>query len=215
MWLERDGLGACLSHILIVDEDRDLQRVLGDSLEQAGFEVVSALDGEAALRAVTRERFDLILLDLMLPDMPGTEVCRRLKQAPQTAAIPVVIVTGLGKEMDRVVGFELGADDYVVKPFSVRELILRVRAVLRRVQGPPEIEERFTFGKIEVDRAGHRVWVEGEEVVFTALELRILVMLHDHRGRVRSPAICSSATCGGRPSTSPRATWTPTSSACA
>jgi two-component system phosphate regulon response regulator PhoB len=172
------------SHILVVEDERDLQRVLTYNFKQAGFDVVSAPDGETALRAVKEERFDLVLLDLMLPDMPGTEVCRRLKQSPQTSAIPVVMVTAKGEEVDRIVGFELGADDYVVKPFSVRELILRVRAILRRAEGATEAEERFTFGKLEVDRAAHRAWVEGEEVAFTALELRLLVMLYDRRGRV-------------------------------
>src|ERR1700723_3277547 len=110
---------ACMpSHILIVEDERDLMRVLTYNFKQAGFDVVSAPDGETALRAVKEERFDLVLLDLMLPDMPGTEVCRRLKQSPQTSAIPVVMVTAKGEEVDRIVGFELGADDYVVKPFS-------------------------------------------------------------------------------------------------
>src|SRR6201986_3391895 len=131
------------SHILVVEDERDLARVLTYNLKQAGFDVLSAPDGETALQAVKEERFDLVLLDLMLPDMPGTEVCRRLKQAPQTAAIPVVMVTAKGEEVDRIVGFELGADDYVSKPFSVRELILRVRAILRRAEGTPEAEERF------------------------------------------------------------------------
>src|SRR5512140_728789 len=157
------------SHVLIVEDERDLQRVLAYNFKQAGFDVVSAMNGETALRAVREERFDLIILDLMLPDLPGTEICRRLKQNPQTSAIPVVMVTAKGEEVDRIVGFELGADDYVVKPFSVRELILRVRAILRRAEGPSEPEDRFTFGRLEVDRAAHRAWVDGEEVIFTAL----------------------------------------------
>jgi two-component system phosphate regulon response regulator PhoB len=172
------------SHILIVEDERDLMRVMTYNFKQAGFDVVSAPDGETALRAVKEERFDLVLLDLMLPDMPGTEVCRRLKQSRETAAVPVVMVTAKGEEVDRIVGFELGADDYVVKPFSVRELVLRVRAILRRAEGPGESEDRFTFGRLTVDRAAHRAWVDGQEVAFTALELRLLTLLHDRRGRV-------------------------------
>lgn len=172
------------SHILVVEDERDLARVLTYNLKQAGFDVVSAPDGETALRAVREERFDLVLLDLMLPDMPGTEVCKKLKANAATSAIPVVMVTAKGEEVDRIVGFELGADDYVVKPFSVRELILRVRAILRRAEGPTETEERLTFGRLEIDRGAHRVWVAGEEVAFTALELRLLAMLYDRRGRV-------------------------------
>jgi two-component system phosphate regulon response regulator PhoB len=174
------------THILVVEDERDLLRVMTYNLQQAGFDVVGAPSAAMALRAVREEPFDLVLLDLMLPDLPGTEVCKRLKADPQTAHIPVVMVTAKGEEIDRIVGFELGADDYVVKPFSVRELVLRVRAILRRSEGPSDVEERFVFGRLEVDRAAHRAWVDGEEVAFTALELRLLTMLHDRRGRVLS-----------------------------
>jgi two-component system phosphate regulon response regulator PhoB len=172
------------SHVLIVEDERDLQKVIAYNLKQAGFDVVSAHDGETALRAVREERFDLVILDLMLPDLPGTEICRRLKANKETASIPVIMVTAKGEEIDRIVGFELGADDYVVKPFSVRELILRVRAVLRRADGPGEPTERVDFGVLRVDRAAHRAWVAGQEVALTALELRLLLMLLDRRGRV-------------------------------
>jgi two-component system phosphate regulon response regulator PhoB len=172
------------TNVLIVEDERDLQRVLSYNFKQAGFDVVSALNGETALRAVKEEPFDLVILDLMLPDMPGTEVCKRLKQSPETASIPVIMVTAKGEEVDRVVGFELGADDYVVKPFSVRELILRARAILRRTEGAAQTEDRFEFGILKVDRAAHRAWVDGEEISFTALEFRLLTALYDRRGRV-------------------------------
>jgi two-component system phosphate regulon response regulator PhoB len=174
------------THVLIVEDERDLSRVLAYNFKQAGFDVVAAYNGETALRAVKEERFDLILLDLMLPDISGTEVCRRLKQNAETAKIPVMMVTAKGEEVDRVVGFELGADDYVVKPFSVREIVLRARAVLRRGETSEGPSDRFRFGVLEVDRAAHRVWVEGAEVMLTALELRLLLMLHERRGRVLS-----------------------------
>lgn len=172
------------SHVLIVEDERDLERVLSYNFRQAGFDVVSAMNGETALRAVKEEKFDLILLDLMLPDIPGTEVCRRLKQNPQTSAIPVIMVTAKGEEVDRVVGFELGADDYVVKPFSVRELVLRARAILRRSESSTATEEKLEFGKLRVDRGAHRAWVEEQEIALTALEFRLLMMLYDRRGRV-------------------------------
>jgi two-component system phosphate regulon response regulator PhoB len=172
------------THVLIVEDERDLSKVLTYNFRQAGFDVVSALNGATALRAVAEERFDLVILDLMLPDMSGTEVCRRLKQNPQTSAIPVIMVTAKGEEVDRIVGFELGADDYVVKPFSVRELILRAQAVLRRSETGTEPAERFDFGVLKVDRPAHRLWVEGQEVALTSLEFRLLTMLHDRRGRV-------------------------------
>ncbi len=175
------------SHVLIVEDERDLQKVLAYNFKQAGFDVVTAGDARTALRAVKEERFDLVILDIMLPDMPGTEVCRRLKQTPATAEIPVVMVTAKGEEVDRVVGFEIGADDYVVKPFSVRELVLRAQAVLRRASpDKPRAAERFDFGALEVDCAAHRVWVEKREVTLTALEFRLLTTLHDRRGRVLS-----------------------------
>ncbi|AKT41436.1 response regulator [Chondromyces crocatus] len=174
------------SHVLIVEDERDLQRVVAYNFRQAGFDVVSAMNGETALRALKEERFDLIILDLMLPDISGTELCRRIKQSPQTAQTPIIMVTAKGEEVDRVVGFELGADDYLVKPFSVRELILRARAVLRRSEGPGPAPERFDFGALRIDRAAHRAWVEGQEVALTALEFRLLMMLYDRRGRVLS-----------------------------
>ncbi|MDI1434749.1 MULTISPECIES: response regulator [Polyangium] len=172
------------TNVLIVEDERDLQRVLSYNFKQAGFDVVSAMNGETALRAVKEEPFDLVILDLMLPDMPGTEVCKRLKQSPETASIPVIMVTAKGEEVDRVVGFELGADDYVVKPFSVRELILRARAILRRTEGPQPDGAKIDFGVLRVDRAAHRAWVNGEEIAFTALEFKLLVVLFDRRGRV-------------------------------
>ena len=176
------------SHVLIVEDERDLQRVMAYNFKQAGFDVVSALNAETALRTVKEERFDLIILDLMLPDMPGTEVCRRLKQARETAGIPVIMVTAKGEEIDRIVGFELGADDYVVKPFSVRELLLRVQAILRRSQGEQEATPGFRFGSLRVDREAHRVWANDAELELTALEFKLLVTLFDRKNRVQTRA---------------------------
>jgi two-component system phosphate regulon response regulator PhoB len=174
------------SHILVVEDERDLQKVLSYNLKQSGFDVVVASDGETALRALKEEPFDLVLLDLMLPGMPGTEVCRRLKQNRETANIPVVILTARGEEVDRVVGFEIGADDYVVKPFSVRELVLRIQAILRRGGAPGAPDERVQFGVLRIDRPAHRVFSGDVEVSLTALEFKLLAMLYDRRGRVLS-----------------------------
>jgi two-component system phosphate regulon response regulator PhoB len=141
---------------------------------------------------VTEHRPDLVLLDLMLPDVSGVEICRRLKSNLATKDVPIVMVTAKGDEVDRVVGFELGADDYVVKPYSLRELLLRVEAVLRRTTPTPAGGGRgvLVFGKLRVDRDAHRVWVDGEEVTLTALELRLLSTLLERRGRVQSrPAL--------------------------
>jgi two-component system phosphate regulon response regulator PhoB len=177
-----------MARILIVEDEKDLLDVLAYNLRQAGHTPVLATDAREALAAVAAQAPDLVLLDLMLPDMPGTDVCRTLKSDPNTRDIPVVMVTAKGEEIDRVVGFELGADDYVVKPYSVRELLLRLNAILRRRGGATEGTGVASFGKLRIDRDGHRVWVDGDEVALTALELRLLTTLYDRRGRVQSRA---------------------------
>src|SRR5713226_7100030 len=161
--------------ILIVEDEKDLVDLMQFNLRQAGFETVSARDGEEALALARNRTPDLVLLDLMLPGVPGTEVCRQLKSSPRTKNVPVIMVTAKGEEVDRVVGFELGADDYVTKPFSVGELVLHYRAVLRRgaaEEQPGERVERRKVGPIELDTAAHRAFVAGEEVALTALEFR-------------------------------------------
>ena len=173
-----------MSRILVVEDEADLREILEYNLVQAGHTVQTAMTGKDGLRAARATNPDLILLDLMLPDLPGTEVCKTLKKDPATQGIRVIIVTAKGEEIDRVVGLELGADDYVTKPFSVRELLLRVQAVLRRGdKEPPAITE---FGTLRIDRAAHRVWVLGVEAILTALEFKLLVTLFDRQNRVQS-----------------------------
>jgi two-component system phosphate regulon response regulator PhoB len=172
--------------ILIVDDEPDLTSILEYNLRAAGFVPSVAHTGREALQAVRRELPDLVLLDLMLPDLPGTEVCKALKADPRTRAIPVLMLTARADEIDRVLGFELGADDYVVKPFSVRELVLRVKALLRRVDRPAPGEEVVRAGALELDSAAHRVTVDGEEVRLTALEFKLLWTLVTRRGRVQT-----------------------------
>lgn len=176
--------------ILIVDDEEDLLQLMAFNLESAGFQVVTARNGRDALHHARSARPDLILLDLMLPDVQGTEVCRTLKADEQTRQIPVIMVTARGEEIDRVVGFELGADDYVVKPFSPRELVLRVKAMLKRLhRGGAEVEapqQVLRFGEIEVDQGRHRVRVGEEEVQLTALEFRLLTTFIRRKGRVQS-----------------------------
>ncbi|MEY2668360.1 MAG: hypothetical protein RJA59_998 [Pseudomonadota bacterium] len=175
-----------MPNVLVVDDERDLVSLLDFNLRQSGFETTLAYAGEEALNAARRRPPDLVLLDLMLPDMSGTEVCRQLKSDPRTRAVPVIVLTARGEELDRVVGFELGADDYVVKPFSVRELLLRVRAVLRRA-GQQRSEKPVTeVGPIRVDADAHRAWVRGEVLDLTPLEFKLLVTLVTRAGRVQS-----------------------------
>lgn len=176
-----------MARIVVVEDEIDLQAVLQYNLEQAGHEVLPALRGAEALALVREKRPSLVLLDLMLPDMSGTEICRAIKDNPATRGVPVIMLTAKGEEIDRVVGFELGADDYVVKPFSVRELLLRVNAVLRRAEsGGGAKEETVEFGCLRFARDAHRVWVEDAMVDLTALEFRLLTTLYDRRNRVQS-----------------------------
>jgi two-component system phosphate regulon response regulator PhoB len=176
-----------MARIVVVEDEQDLQQILDYNLKQAGHQVFSALRGEQGLRLAREQLPDLILLDLMLPDVSGTEVCRQLKEGAATRHIPVVMVTARGEEIDRVVGFELGADDYVVKPFSVRELLLRVQAVLRRAKAEPgNVEGTIRFGCLKIDRDAHRVWVSDREVELTALEFKLLMTLYARKNRVQS-----------------------------
>jgi two-component system phosphate regulon response regulator PhoB len=173
--------------ILVVDDERDLVATLEYNLEREGFATRSALTGQEALQLAAQEPVpDLVILDLMLPDIPGTDVCRRLRADERTRRVPVLMLTARGDEIDRVVGFEVGADDYVVKPFSVRELLLRVRAILRRAEPEPTDSQELSCGGLRVDPAAHRVWVDGEEVILTALEFKLLATLLSRRGRVQT-----------------------------
>jgi two-component system phosphate regulon response regulator PhoB len=172
--------------ILIVDDERDIVRVLDFSLRQAGFETVVAYDGEQALARIEQRVPELVLLDLMLPDVPGTEICKQLKTSPRTRHVPVLMLTARGEEIDRVLGFELGADDFVTKPFSVRELVLRIKAVLRRSAVDEAEPPRGQVGPIKVDPEAHRAYVADEEVTLTSLEFKLLVSLMSRAGRVQS-----------------------------
>jgi two-component system, OmpR family, phosphate regulon response regulator PhoB len=175
-----------VTSVLLVDDERDLLSLLDFNLRAAGFETLLATTGEQALAHLRRRVPDLVLLDVMLPDVSGTELCRQVKSDPRTRHVPVVMLTAKGEEVDRVVGFEIGADDYVTKPFSVRELILRLKAVLRRGAGralerPPE-----AVGPIRVDLEAHRVFVDAAEIQLTPLEFKLLTTFMARLGRVQS-----------------------------
>jgi two-component system phosphate regulon response regulator PhoB len=184
-----------MARILVIEDERDIQDVLAYNLRQAGHEPIVAGAGREGLAQARAQRPDLIILDLMLPDVSGTEVCKELKRGETTAAIPVIMLTAKGEEVDRIVGFEVGAEDYVVKPFSTRELMLRVQAVLARGKraagaggagGAIAEKGSVTFGVLKIDRDAHRVWVGGAEVELTALEFKLLVTLHERKNRVQS-----------------------------
>lgn len=174
-----------MAHILVVEDEEDLRQILAYNLRQAGHEVALVARGEEAIR-LARERLpELMLLDLMLPDLAGTEVCKIIRRDPATCWLPILILTAKGEEIDRVIGLELGADDYVTKPFRLQDLLLRIDAILRRSRAKPEAGV-ITFGRLRIDRSACRVWVDGREVALTPIELKLLVTLHGARSRVLS-----------------------------
>jgi two-component system phosphate regulon response regulator PhoB len=172
--------------VLIVEDEKDLADLISFHLEQEGFRSLVAADGPSGLELARQHKPDLVLLDLMLPGMMGTELCRLLKGSEQTATIPVIMLTAKGEEIDRVVGFEMGADDYVVKPFSTRELMLRVRAVLRRQSDAAPKGAVITLGELVIDTQRHLVSVAGDEIALTSTEYKLLMNLAERVGRVQS-----------------------------
>ncbi len=173
------------SRVLIVEDEPDIRDLVLFHLRRDGYQASSAGSGEEALRQVRQAPPDLVLLDLMLPSMGGLEVCRRLRQDAATAALPIVMLTAKGDEVDRVLGLELGADDYVVKPFSPKELLARVRAVLRRAKPTPGAAP-MTLGSLAVDQGTRTVTVQGTPLTLTHKEFELLRALAEARGRVLS-----------------------------
>jgi phosphate regulon transcriptional regulator PhoB len=171
--------------VLVVEDEPDIRALITFHLAREGFRCRTAGTGAAALREVQHARPDLVVLDLMLPEMDGLEVCRRLRGAPDSAGIPIIMLTARADEVDRVVGLEMGADDYVVKPFSPKELVARVRAVLRRAR-PPEPGRVLKTGTLTLDPARHAVEVAGRGVVLTPREFELLRALLEAAGRVLS-----------------------------
>jgi two-component system phosphate regulon response regulator PhoB len=172
--------------VLVVDDEPDIVEIVQYNLEKAGFTVCAASDGSKALQLAREVSPALIVLDLLLPGLEGTDVCRLLKQDERTRSIPVLMLTAKGEEIDRVVGLELGADDYVVKPFSPRELVLRIKAILRRTASEAETREPVRVGALAIDIEGHLVTVDGRPVALTATEFKLLVTLFQRRGRVQT-----------------------------
>jgi DNA-binding response OmpR family regulator len=170
--------------ILVVEDDADILGLVTHNLKSAEFDVLTAQDGYAALSLAKKHLPQLVILDLMLPGLDGFEVCKELKRSPATKNIPVLMLTARGEEVDRIVGLELGADDYVVKPFSPRELVLRVRAILRRLEAAEPAITRWQRNGFGVDFDSHRVTVDNQEAILTATEFRLLVELIRNLGKV-------------------------------
>jgi two-component system alkaline phosphatase synthesis response regulator PhoP len=171
---------------LVVEDDPDIGQLLVHYLQKAGFEPTLLTTGRDVLPRARRDRFDVILLDLMLPGLDGLQVCRALRADAVTAQVPIIILTAKGEEPDRIVGLELGADDYITKPFSPNEVIARIRALLRRAHRPATGDSRILYGPLTVDVDRHLVKTDGEEVKLTAKEFLLLQYLMEHRGRVLS-----------------------------
>jgi two-component system, OmpR family, phosphate regulon response regulator PhoB len=181
-----------MARILIIEDEQDLAGLVEYNLRAAGFEPETAGTGASGLAKARARVPDLVLLDLMLPDLAGSEVLRMLKNDPELRKVSVIIVSAKGQESDRVQGLELGADDYVVKPFSVRELMLRVKSVLRRSDIDEEPAAQLAVGDIQLDTSRHQVRVKGEEVVLTALEFRLLRTLLERTDRVQTREVLLS-----------------------
>ncbi len=167
--------------ILLVEDEKAIRDAVAAYLEREGYWVVGVGDGQAAVDEYEKHNFDLVILDLMLPKLSGERVCRFIRD--KSSAVPIIMLTAKGEVEDRIIGFELGADDYIVKPFSPRELVARVRAIFRRARTEPQVEV-LDFGELVIDISGHKILVNGKNVDLTASEFKLLATLARHPGRV-------------------------------
>jgi two-component system phosphate regulon response regulator PhoB len=175
-----------IESILVVEDEKDIVDLIEYHLKQSGFSVITALDGPSGLERARKEHPNLIILDLMLPEMDGKDICRALKSNPSTQSIPILMLTAKAEEVDRIVGFELGADDYVTKPFSPKELVLRVKAILRRKEVPQEGEKIIQIDDLLIDIDRHHVSIKKNPIRLTSTEFKLLVELASKRGRVQT-----------------------------
>jgi len=171
-------------HILVVDDEADLVELVSYNLKKEGFIVDSAPDGEAALKKIRKGRYDLIILDLMLPGIQGMEICRILRNDPKTTALPIILLTAKGEEVDKIIGLEMGADDYITKPFSPRELVARVKAVLRRTAEKPAPGKIIGVGVLVINKETYTVTRKGEPIKLSATEFKLLVFLAERMGKI-------------------------------
>jgi two-component system alkaline phosphatase synthesis response regulator PhoP len=183
--------------ILIVEDEQDILQLVKHYLEKEGFRPVTAMSGLEALKKVKEDKPDLVVLDLMLPEMDGLEVCKRLRSVPDTAMLPILMLTAKAEESDTIVGLELGADDYVTKPFSPKALVARVKALLRRVERAPSTDpDLYRYDTLTMDLARHEVTIGTKEVPLTAKEFGLLEQLLRHRGRVLTREVLLNAVWG-------------------
>ena len=172
--------------IYIVEDEPDIRETLAYNLSQEGFKVSEFSDAESCLNKIQKKKPDLLLLDLMLPGMSGLDLCKEIRADINLKNLAIIMLTAKGEEVDRIIGFELGADDYVTKPFSVRELILRVKVILKKQTESVESDESIEFGPIKLNLDAHEVLINNDEIVLTALEFKLLKHLVKRRGRVQT-----------------------------
>ena len=171
--------------ILIVDDEKDIAELISYNLEKEGFFVLKAYDGEAALRKVKAQKPDLIILDLMLPEISGLDVCKAVRNSSETANIPIIMLTAKAEEIDKIIGLDMGADDYITKPFGIKELIARVRAMLRRRDNNKiRQREEFKYGGLVINYVSYEVFVDGEKVTLSPTELKLIFFFSRNPGRV-------------------------------
>ena len=178
--------GCVKSKVLVVDDEPEAVELVEFNLKGAGYEVSTASDGAEALNKARRIQPNLVILDVMMPEIDGMEVCKLLRRDPATSGIPIIMLTAKASEVDRVLGLELGADDYVVKPFSPRELVLRVKKLLDRGKPAESAKEKMVFGDLVIDMPRHAVFWKGKQIELTATEFKLLVTLAQRKGRVQS-----------------------------
>ena len=188
---------ASAKKVLIVEDEKDILQLVKLYLEKEGYRTVTASTGSEGLAQVRTEKPDLVVLDLMLPEIDGLEICKRLRSAPDTAMLPIIMLTAKAEESDTIIGLELGADDYVTKPFSPKTLVARVKALFRRLERKPEDgPTRFTYGTLILDLTRHEVTVKGKEIPLTAKEFGLLEHLLRHPGRVLTRDVLLNAVWG-------------------
>jgi phosphate regulon transcriptional regulator PhoB len=175
-----------MTKILVVDDEKDIVELIAYNLEKEGFSILKAYDGEEALKKVKEQKPDLLVLDLMLPKISGLDVCKSLRSNPVTANTPIIMLTAKVDEIDKVVGLEMGADDYITKPFSVKELIARVRAMLRRMRdsNKASLKEEFRAGSLHINYASYEVRIDNKKIFLSPTELKLLIFFSQHPARV-------------------------------
>jgi phosphate regulon transcriptional regulator PhoB len=177
-----------MTKILVIDDEKDIVELIAYNLEKEGFSVLKAYDGEEALRLVKEQRPDLLILDLMLPRISGLDVCKSIRNNPATANTPIIMLTAKADEIDKIVGLEMGADDYITKPFGIKELVARVRAMLRRMRdsNKEQLKEVFRSGNLQINYASYEVRLDGKKILLSPTELKLLFFFSQHPGRVYS-----------------------------